>query len=189
MALFEKAYGITAGHEGGYAHNPADTGGETYSGISRKWNPAWPGWAKVDAVTQKTRDVKSIDRQLRSDAVLEEVIARFYRQNYWDTLRLSEVTSQVIAEKLYDISVNMGVRKAALILQEALNLTNQNGRAYPDISEDGQVGPTTLRMANNHPRDWLLLKVVQALQAERYLNIMRANGTQEVFAATWFSRV
>ncbi len=37
-------------HEGGYANHPADKGGETYRGISRKANPNWEGWKYIDDV-------------------------------------------------------------------------------------------------------------------------------------------
>lgn len=48
MADFNKAHLEVMGNEGGYANNPADSGGETYKGIARKFHPAWPGWKMVD---------------------------------------------------------------------------------------------------------------------------------------------
>jgi len=189
MATFDQAYKITSGHEGGYANNPADTGGETYAGISRKWNGSWPGWVKVDAAKKRAGNTDRLDKILAGDLDLQADIFRFYKINYFDANNLSALVDQKLAEKLYDIGVNMGVRKAAEVLQEAINLTNNNGRAYANIAQDGKVGKATIGAANGHPRKELLYKVVQALQAERYLNIMRNNPSQEVFAATWFSRV
>ena len=36
MANFHIGHSVTMGNEGGYANNPADRGGETWMGISRK---------------------------------------------------------------------------------------------------------------------------------------------------------
>ncbi|GAB3783244.1 putative peptidoglycan-binding domain-containing protein [Spirosoma horti] len=189
MANFEIGYPITSGHEGGYANNKLDTGGETYAGISRVWNPDWPGWKIVDAAKKQTSDVDQIDAILARNEDLQADIAKFYKQNYWDVNRLDALTNQAIANKLYDVGVNMGVGRASRMLQEALNLTNNNGRSYPDMVIDGIVGPKTVTYTNSHPRPGLLLGVLKALQGERYLNIMRNNPPQEAFAASWFSRV
>lgn len=189
MADFEKAYALTMGHEGGYANHPDDTGGETYAGIARNFNPGWSGWLYVDAVTRQNTDVARINTLLARNTDLQNRVRSFYKQQYWDVNRLDSIVSQELANELFDTGVNMGVKKAGLFLQEALNLTNVNGRAYPDTAVDGIVGKQTLELTNKHPRPALLLKVLNALQAERYLGIMRNNPSQEVFANAWFSRV
>ena len=48
MAIFNSAFQITMGNEGGYANNPADSGGETYKGIAKNYWPNWEGWTAVD---------------------------------------------------------------------------------------------------------------------------------------------
>lgn len=40
MADFQESFRIAMGHEGGYSKDPDDAGGETYKGISRKFNPS-----------------------------------------------------------------------------------------------------------------------------------------------------
>ncbi len=37
--------------EGGYVNDPNDSGGETYAGIARHYNPGWEGWDEVDRWT------------------------------------------------------------------------------------------------------------------------------------------
>ena len=39
MADFNDAFDETMGHEGGYVNDSNDAGGETYRGISRRFNP------------------------------------------------------------------------------------------------------------------------------------------------------
>jgi lysozyme family protein len=40
--------------EGGWANNPADSGGETFRGIARNFHKSWPGWA-IDRRGPKVR--------------------------------------------------------------------------------------------------------------------------------------
>ncbi|MBW1801582.1 MAG: hypothetical protein JRJ85_12745, partial [Deltaproteobacteria bacterium] len=44
MAKFDEAFEKTTAIEGGYVFDPDDAGGETYKGISRRFNPSWGGW-------------------------------------------------------------------------------------------------------------------------------------------------
>lgn len=185
MATFQKAYQITALIEGGWADDPDDSGGPTWKGISRKYEPAWPGWLIVD----KLKHQPNFPHSLSLNKDLQGLVLSQYKKNYWDVLNLDQLQSDKVANELFDTAVNCGVTKASKILQEALNLTNNNGKLYPDISIDGKVGPVTIKLTNNHPRPNLLYKVLNALQGEYYMNIMRFNPSQEVFANTWFSRV
>lgn len=188
MANFETAFSITARNEGGYANNKLDAGGETYAGIARNFWPGWVGWQIIDAIKAKHGTI-DIDSYLSADAGLQAEVKTFYQENFWKVNRLDAVVNQEIANRLYDISVNSGTGTAAKTLQEALNLTNVNGQLYPDTAIDGKVGPQTIYLTNSHPRPALLLKLINALQAERYIKILRANPSQEVFTNSWFSRL
>lgn len=189
MADFNKAFGLTMGHEGGFANNPNDKGGMTYKGIARNFHPDWVGWLTVDAALKQTKDVQFLNNLLGKDRELQLDVQDFYKREFWDVNRLDAFINQDIANELFDTGVNMYWKTGAKFLQEALNLTNMNGKAYQDITVDGIIGPVTVQLTNKHPRPKLLLAVLNALQGERYLNIMRNNPTQEEFAPSWFSRV
>ena len=49
MANFDIEFDKLIFTEGGYVNDPDDAGGETYLGISRKHNPKWDGWKKIDS--------------------------------------------------------------------------------------------------------------------------------------------
>ena len=92
---FEKAYAQTAKHEGGYVKDPADAGGETFRGISRRNHPAWPGWKCVDHCKElaevagcKTPEsiAKYIDRFFAGDKGMDTLVKDFYRKEYWARL-------------------------------------------------------------------------------------------------------
>jgi lysozyme family protein len=113
----------------------------------------------------------------------------FYKVKFWDYLKLDQVNNQKIANELFDTSVNMGQGIAALFLQRSLNVSNRNGKDYPDLQLDGAIGPVTINALNNHPRQEQVLKLLNTLQGARYISICEANPSQEIFMTSWLSRV
>ncbi|HJW81700.1 MAG TPA: glycosyl hydrolase 108 family protein [Acidiferrobacterales bacterium] len=61
MADFKEAFELTLAHEGGYVKDPDDRGGETYKGIARRYNPGWPGWARINKAKQQRGFPKSLE--------------------------------------------------------------------------------------------------------------------------------
>jgi lysozyme family protein len=188
MADFEKAYFRTMDHEGGYVADPDDAGGETYMGISRVYNPSWEGWNIID-------DLKRLDvfpQNLNDDDELQDMVMDFYEQYYWDVNRLDEVESQAVASEMFDTGVNMGVRRAAKFLQEALNYLNRDENSYPDLVVDGVIGRITLDaleiIMEGNDED-ILLTIMNVLQGQHYLNYMKKSPIQEKYCRGWFRRV
>jgi lysozyme family protein len=184
MADFKTAYKITMAHEGGYANNPNDTGGETWKGIARKKHPDWSGWQLIDKAKQS-----NFPANLYSVSGLQELVEKFYKVKFWDYLKLDLINNQKIANELFDTAVNMGQGIAALFLQRSLNVSNRSGKDYPDLQVDGNIGPVTINAVNNHPRPEVLFKVLNTLQGARYVTICENNPTQEIFLNSWLSRV
>jgi lysozyme family protein len=186
MANFLLAHKKTLLIEGGYVNDPADRGGETYMGVARKFHPTWGGWGIIDSY-KKTQILKRGD--YINNYELDEFVEDFYEENFWDINRLSKIESQEIAEELFDTGVNMGVKTAAKMLQEALNLLNRNEKSFKDLKVDGAVGRMTLSVVNAINDYRHLLKTLNGLQFMRYVNICKANPTQERFFIGWLKRV
>lgn len=187
MADFKTAYKITMAHEGGYANNPNDSGGETWKGIARKKHPDWPGWGVVDHYKNKIKT--GFPNTLATAPGLQAEVESFYKVVFWDYLKLDQIKDQRIANELFDTAVNMGQGVAALFIQRALNVSNRNGKDYPDLQVDGSVGGITVNAVNNHPRPDQLLKLLNTLQGAKYIAICEANPSQEIFLNSWLSRV
>ncbi|HNB44616.1 MAG TPA: glycosyl hydrolase 108 family protein [Burkholderiaceae bacterium] len=96
---FDQAFARTIGHEGGYAADSRDPGGETNYGISRR---AYPG-EDIAGMT--------LDRA-----------AQIYRRDYWDAIH-AEQMPEAIRRELFDTAVNMGTYSAVTLLQRALGVT------------------------------------------------------------------
>lgn len=182
MAKFEIAESITGRNEGGYANNPADTGGETYAGIARNHWPKWEGWNVIDHIKlQYGRAAKTINYHASKHAVLNKMISDFYKENFWNRNRLDTITDQQLANTVYDFGVNSGTGRAAKFLQQAANDTG-----LVTLTVDGAVGPKTIAAINAlNP-----LNVYTNYNRRRetfYRSI--AKGNQAQFLKSWLSRL
>lgn len=175
--------------EGGYANDPDDSGGETWRGISRKNHPNWKGWGIVDRVRLLTPDKERLERLLGADVELQNLVLDFYKKVFWDVMRLDEVLEQSICDELFESGINLNHEVVVEFLQMAINATNRNGRDYPDIDEDGKMGPITVKRLNYHPRPAQVLKLLNCQQGVYYMNITRKRPSQEKFMTSWLSRV
>lgn len=172
---FEKAFASTMQSEGGYANNPKDKGGETYMGIARKHHPEWQGWPIVDACLRHGEPLTLADG-------LADLVREFYRAEFWRPLQchLIDPVSEAVAEELFEASVNCGPGNGVKFLQRALNALNSHERLYPDLIEDGAMGPKTLRatlacLTHRPPRI-----LVKCQNGEQYIHY-KAWGQHEDF--------
>ncbi len=188
MALFYTSFDATMDHEGGYVHDPDDVGGETYRGISRRYNPSWDGWSTIDSA----KSAPNFPNSLRIYETLNSQVKNFYKVNYWDRFEGDQIISQNIANELFDTAVNMGMSRAVKFLQIGLNLLNRNQTNYADIVEDGKFGPATMNALTSYSymdNEVYLLKVLNILQGMHYINYMTKSPTQEKYALGWLKRV
>lgn len=191
MIDFNKALQKTLRYEGGYVKDPDDAGGETYKGISRRFHPSWAGWSIVD----EAKDIPNskFPENLEDISELQDLLSQLYKQLYWDRFWGDSIEDEDLVEKLFDISVNMGVKRAVVFLQEALNLLNRNQKNYKDIVMDGLFGKTTLKTLNTllkkDKSSIHLLKIISILQGMHYIEYMRRSPVQEKYARGWLKRV
>jgi len=183
MTAFKTAFDKTMQREGHYSNDPVDPGGETYMGISRVFWPNWPGWDAVNS---------GIDPQINS-------VEFFYRENFWNRFQGEAVAaySPVVAARLFDVAVNLGVHRAGKYLQTALNLLNNNRGAYPDLLVDGVVGKITIgylalffqrKPPEDAKKEKMLLNVIRTLQGQHYVDQMTKYPERERFRG-WFLRL
>lgn len=163
--------------EGGYANNPADRGGATKYGIT-------------EAVA-RTSGYKGNMKDLPLD-----VAKAIYKKQYWTAPRFDQVNiiSSAVAEELLDTGVNCGTGFAKPLLQRALNLLNNQGKAgYADLEVDGVYGSETLRALKTYlskrgkEGEKVLVRVLNIMQGQRYIEICERNPSQEQFFYGWIA--
>lgn len=153
MADFSIAIEKTLEYEGGYVDNPNDPGGATNWGITIGVLQSQGSLGDVDGngAIDKT-DVKLMTR---------DTAIQIYRNLYW---KGDNIDSQAIAEKHFDIGVNMGVGTAAKYLQQAAVKCGQT------ITVDGNIGPKTISAINNC-NESMLMSALCDVQENHYWHI------------------
>lgn len=178
MAVFDDALTYALGNEGTYSNKPNDPGGETYRGIARKRHPDWAGWATVDAARKRTDFPRCLDQ----DGQLQQLVRQFYeREGFWTYDRLK---SQAVANKVFDMGVNMGPGQAIKLLQRAVTYV------YSRLPDDGRFGPITLAVTNAAP-EVALLNELRARQAWFYAitELHKPDALEnETFVLGWMRR-
>jgi lysozyme family protein len=162
------------GREGGYSNNPNDAGGETMWGVTARV-------ARANGYAGPMRDMS------------REAAKNIYFQQYVQRPGFAAIVpvSQAIAEELIDTGVNMGPAVPALMLQQALNGLNNQGRDYADIKEDADVGPGTITALKaflakrGKEGEAVLLKALNCLQGARYIDLARGRAANESFLYGW----
>ncbi len=185
MADFKEAYSKTMGHEGGYVFDPDDAGGETYKGVSRKYNPSWFGWSLIDQAKTEGNFPGNLDGYEELDEAVED----FYKDKYWDVNLLDEFP-QATAEEMFDTGVNMGIGRAARFLHTSLNYMNRDGSLFAELTVDGKIGARSLDGLNSCIKDEdVLLAMLNTLQGKHYMEYMDKSPSQKKYARGWFRRV
>lgn len=87
------------------------------------------------------------------DNLTPERATAFYRAAFWMPLRLDEVHDALVATKLLDMAVNMGMSRAVKIAQIACREMGQQ------IAVDGLVGERTIAAINACAADTLLCEL------------------------------
>lgn len=146
MSSFELVINRVLGHEGGYINDPADPGGETQWGISKRSYPML--------------DIKSLTRD---DA------KAIYFKDFWAPLR-AERLHDGTAFQLMDSAVNSGIGQSIRLLQRALGVADDGHfgphslAASQTMSESDQIMRfnaeriefmTKLKNWPNHGKGWM----------------------------------
>lgn len=168
MANFLPALTKTLIHEGGFFHN-LKTGEVVNRGITL-------------ATLRSIGVLKTTGPTLQSDiefvrSLTEEETADIYEQEYWGPLKLENVTSQDVANKVFDLGVNMGVGGAARLLQISAH-----------VPADGIIGPKTIKAVNDCDPT-VLLAEIREHAGERYHEIAAANPLLAGNLKGWLSRL
>lgn len=162
------------GREGKYSDNPSDPGGATMWGITERVARAH-GWAGT---------MQNLPR-----AFAEAVYTKDYVTGPGFD-RIAAV-SPAIAEELVDTGVNMGSGVPGKWLQRMLNVLNQRGTAWPDLTVDGAIGPATvaalraLLALRGADGEKVVLRALNCLQGARYIEIAEGRTASEDFIYGW----
>jgi len=115
---FDKALAAVLDHEGGFVNHPADPGGMTNLGCTKK---VWEEWCGHPVDEKTMRELTKND------------VAPLYKQKDWDKISGDSLPAGV-DYVVFDCAINSGPGRAAKFLQQVAGVT-----------QDGAIGPGTLK--------------------------------------------
>jgi lysozyme family protein len=176
MSDFKQAFDSTMKHEDPHLSGVVtmDAGGRTRFGIAQKFHPELP--------------------ESFFDGPAEEALAtaeRIEEHDYWNPMRLSEIENQNIANKIFDMGVNMGIHQAGHLVQRALNgfhtrVAQPPSAVFP-LVEDGLIGDHTINAINAADPIQLHQMLVE-LCKQFYRHIAANNPAQAPYLNGWLKR-
>lgn len=158
MAEFDPAFRFMISHEGDYSNDPCDAGGETKYGISRRSYP------DLDIANLGLADAYNI-----------------YFRDWWEPQSYKAFDSQLIANKTFDMAVNLGTSQAHKLLQGSCN---DMGRM---LNCDGILGPLTVSAVNSLD-EMELLQDIRIRMRTFYLSLAAKKPSNARFLKGWLAR-
>ena len=157
---FDAAIEHTLKEEGGYVNHPADPGGMTNLGVTKR---VWEEWTGHEVDEKAMRELTKAD------------VVPLYQRKYWNATRCSELPSGIDL-CVFDTAVNSGPGRAIKLLQGSLGVT-----------VDGAIGNNTLAAVNQF-KDTALIHLIEDYCSARqaFLISLPTFGT---FGKGWTARV
>lgn len=119
-------------------HRNKHENGLTYWGIYESMHPNWKGWGAVKScISFYPNSIKTASSVLYKTGWVYGLVIDFYRKEFWDKMKLSEVHSQKIADELFCFGVNIHWVNAARKVQKLVG-----------AKVDGFIGNETLKLIN-----------------------------------------
>ena len=180
MADFKEAYKVLMGlefsNESDALHMNQGEIGLTYKGIYQSAHPLWGGWRIIKSILPMTDNLKEASRKAYHSINLETLVQVFYRNRFWNKMKLNDVESQKIAEEMFVFGVNAGHKNAIKAAQKVVG-----------VAVDGNIGPITLRALNRFPEERFDLEFDEQ-EEEYYVKLIDRKPYLERYANGWHNR-
>ena len=140
MSCFDIAVQTVLKDEGGFVNDPQDSGGATKYGISLKWLRSLvlePDIAHLDQNSNGVIDFDDIAALTREQTIF------LYHRYFWEPHRYERISVQMIANKVFNLTVNAGAHASHTALQWALRATGNQ-----EVVMDGVLGDRTIKAVN-----------------------------------------
>ena len=148
----------------------------TFMGIYQKAHPSWKGWDEILAALAYGGDIKKISRMLFDSEDLQDEVWKFYKQNYWDRMRLGEVASQLKANEMFIFGVNADTKPAIRAAQRIAG-----------VVDDGIMGEISLAAINKVDEE-KFDKEFDRAELEHYNMLIKQNPKLRIYANGWRRR-
>nr|DAS68711.1 MAG TPA: Lysozyme [Caudoviricetes sp.] len=153
---FQQIFDRVIGHEGGYANDPRDTGGETNWGITKR--------------TARENGYLGDMRQMKRVQAFE-----IYKQAFWQRYQCEHFPS-ALAFQFFDACVNHGAGNAARMLQRAVGVLDDGviGKLTLQAVENQSLNDTLMRLVAERLKFYTRLSNFNAF-GKGWINRMAGN--------------
>lgn len=190
MDNFKWALKCVLHHEGGFVDDDADPGGATDYGISLRFLQSVledkdnDGFADGDFDRDGDIDIDDIRCMDLRD------VEHLYLTKFWKPSKADKIKSCLVSVKVFDMSVNMGVRQAWKLVQRAVNVTNKTtGTNAIPLLDDGKAGAKTLAAVDLLTnRDFMVLVNMRHEQDKFYERLIAKKPSLAKFRLGWRRR-
>ena len=165
---FDSIIDKNLGHDGGYANNKNDRGGETNWGITKpfmeEFKYALPGGKSVPIKDLSVDDAKKMYKAM------------------WDRYNLGYIRDKNVAYTIFDYMINTYHHTAAKRVQHILNTQGAS------LKVDGRIGEKSLEAIHNSDAKWLIDEILKNRQ-HNYRKQVKDASNQHIFYAGWMNRL
>lgn len=170
-ALFLRAFEYTLQNEGGYVDDPNDSGGKTKFGISMNFLKSSFKNGSIYADIDHNGTINDNDIYVLN----EDHAKQLYFLEFWK--KVEKIPHDVLAIKVFDAAVNIGLAKAIKPLQRLLN-----------VKADGIVGPKTIQAIRTNNVNKILQQYIDLLKTYYYKVAFWNKPKSEKFLKGWLKR-
>jgi lysozyme family protein len=158
--------------EGGYVNHPADPGGETNMGITKK----------VAVQNGYAGPMRTLPRNMAESIYYRQYIVA---PGYEPLIAIDAP----VTEELFDTTVNMGAARPSRWFQQSINMLCESS-----LAEDGHVGPAAIgaytycqKRVGPAKLCIAMLEQLDRSQAAEYARLVRVNRKLRVFYKGWIA--
>ena len=163
--------------EGGFVNHPADKGGMTIFGVSRKHHPSLWIWKQIDCWVKEGLPAKAITVKAQDNELFMACIEVVYSTLYWEPMKLDQFPN-ITRYPFFNCAVNIGVPRTIKMIQK-----------LSGALVDGVLGGQTIKAVKDFRDHEELVDLFYQQWQEYYDRIIANNPSQKVFEKGWAARI
>lgn len=173
---FKKVLSLEFNSPANALHYNSTEKGYTFMGIYEVAHPKWEGWSIIKQVLLAEPIMAKASSILYYNENLNKLVLKFYKDNFWDKMRLDEVQAQHTAEELFIFAVNAGIPSAVKAAQSVIGTLS-----------DGILGSKTIQALNAFDVNKFSIEYDKA-EIKHYELLVQKNPNFKIYMNGWRNR-
>ena len=150
--------------------------GFTYFGIYEKAHPNWMGWFIIKRYLKNIPNIRACSSVLANVSDLNELVIKFYKDEFFDRLKLDLVNSERKQLEVLCFAMNVGIKPAVKVIQKLLG-----------VKQDGIIGIITIAHLNAYNEE-LFDKLFDEKEIEFYEDLVINKPRFKRYINGWINR-